>query len=232
MGKETVEALVDGGKATAAPPLGSSLGPLKVNMGQIISQINEKTKVFSGMKVPVKIIVDTDTKDFSIEIGTPPTSQLIKKEVKLETGSGEPNKLKVGVLAFEQIIKIAKMKEDAILANNFKSAVKVVIGVCGSMGILIENKDFKEIMKEVNEGKYDSLIQKQATEIPINKKTEYEAINKELQNKQKEAAKKKEEEKAAVAAEQAKTATAGATPTAAAPTAGAAPAEKKKESKK
>ena len=94
MGTETVETLVDRGKASAAPPLGSSLGPLKVNIGQVISSINEKTKIFNGMKVPVKVIVNTETKDFKIEVGTPPASQLIKKEINLESGSGEPNKNK------------------------------------------------------------------------------------------------------------------------------------------
>ena len=62
--KETVDALVEGGKASAGPPIGSSLGPLKVNVGQIVQQINAKTAAFKGMKVPVKIIVDTETKEF------------------------------------------------------------------------------------------------------------------------------------------------------------------------
>ncbi len=75
--KQIVEALVEGGKASAAPPLGSSLGPLKVNIGLVVSQINDKTKDFKGMKVPVKVIVDLDSKEFTIEIGTPPASQLI-----------------------------------------------------------------------------------------------------------------------------------------------------------
>lgn len=207
MRKETVEALVDGGKASAAPPLGSSLGPLKVNIGQVISGINEKTKVFSGMKVPVRVIVDIETKEFQIEVGTPPTSQLIKKEINLEVGSGEPNKLKVGVLGFEQIIKIAKMKKDSLLVNNFKAAVKTVVGACGSMGILIDNEDFKVVMKKIDEGKYDSLIKDEKTDVSEEKKSELERINKELKAEQRVLAKKKEEEKAAAAAEQAKEAT-------------------------
>src|SRR3989344_821413 len=89
--KETVEVLVEGGKAIAGPQLGGTLGPLKVNINQVISVINDKTKDFKGMKVPVKVIVDTETKDFNIEIGTPPTSELIKKEIELKLGPGEPN---------------------------------------------------------------------------------------------------------------------------------------------
>ena len=84
LAKTTVAVLVEGGKATAAPPVGSSLGPLGVNIGQVVSDINKKTSSFVGMQVPVKIIVDTETKSFEITIGTPPASGLIKKEANLE----------------------------------------------------------------------------------------------------------------------------------------------------
>ncbi|MBW2994987.1 50S ribosomal protein L11, partial [Candidatus Woesearchaeota archaeon] len=109
MGKETVESLVPGGKATAAPPLGPALGPLKVNIAEIVKAINEKTKEFDGMQVPVKVIVDTDTKAFEIEVGTPPASELILKEAKAEKGAGNPKMDKIADLRVEQIIKVAKM---------------------------------------------------------------------------------------------------------------------------
>src|SRR3990167_5702036 len=112
MATETVDALVEGGKASAAPPLGPALGPLGVNIGQVIAKINEKTKSFSGMQVPVKVRVDKQTKTFDIEVGTPPASSLIKKEAKIEKGSGNPLADKVADLRIENIIKIAKMKED------------------------------------------------------------------------------------------------------------------------
>ena len=64
MAKETIETLIEGGKASAAPPLGPALGPLKVNIGQVVADINKKTADFKGMKVPVKVIVDTKTKEF------------------------------------------------------------------------------------------------------------------------------------------------------------------------
>ena len=96
--KITVDALIEGGKASAGPPLGSSLGPLKVNVGAVVTKINEITKDFKGMKVPVKIVVDPETKEFEITIGTPPATQLLMKEISLEKGSGEPNLLKVGVI--------------------------------------------------------------------------------------------------------------------------------------
>ena len=78
---ETIEVLVEGGKASAGPPLGPALGPLGVNVMQVVNAINEKTKHFDGMKVPVKVIVDPKTKGFEIEVGTPPVTALILKEL-------------------------------------------------------------------------------------------------------------------------------------------------------
>lgn len=84
--KITIPALVEGGKATAGPPLGPALGPLGVNIGQIIAEINEKTKAYNGITVPVKVIVDKDSKKFEVEVGSPPTSALIKKELGITKG--------------------------------------------------------------------------------------------------------------------------------------------------
>lgn len=201
MGKETIEALVEGGKASAAPPLGSSLGPLKVNIGQVVNEINEKTKMFKGMKVPVKVIIDNETKEFNIEIGTPPASQLIKKEIGIEKGSGEPNKNKAGAITFEGIIKVAKMKEGSLLVNNFRAAVKSIVGTCVPLGVLIDGKDPKEVEKEIDEGKYDDLITNEKTEPDEEKKKKMEEMTKELDNEQKELRKRKEAEKAAGAGE-------------------------------
>ena len=90
MATETVDALIEGGKASAAPPLGPALGPIGVNIGQVISAINQKTAEFKGMQVPVKVIIDKSDKSFTIEVGTPPASALIKKEASIEKGSGNP----------------------------------------------------------------------------------------------------------------------------------------------
>src|SRR6195256_4243073 len=83
---EKLQVLVDGGKATPGPPLGPALGPLGVNIVEVLKAINEKTKSFEGMKVPVTLLIDPKTKGFSIEVGTPPTSALIVKELKVEKG--------------------------------------------------------------------------------------------------------------------------------------------------
>ena len=174
MASQTVEALVAGGKATAAPPLGPALGPLGVNIGQVISDINKKTAVFNGMQVPVKVIVDMDTKKFDIKIGTPPASALILKEAGIEKGSGNPNTEKVADVVIEQIIKIAKMKESNLLGNDLKAKVKEIIGTCNSMGILVEGKPAREAIKEVNEGKYDVEIREERTELTAEEKAKLE----------------------------------------------------------
>ncbi len=196
--KQTVDALVEGGKASAGPPIGSSLGPLKVNIGQIISDINHKTKDFAGMKVPVKIIVDED-KTYTITIGTPPVSQLVKKEIGIELCSGEPNINKMGAITFEQVIKVARMKKSSLIVNNLKSAVKTIVGSCQSSGILIDGKDAREILKEIDEGKYDNIIKAEKIEPPEEKKKEMDMLTKELLAKAE--IRKKEKEAAKAAAE-------------------------------
>lgn len=156
---ETIEALVEGGKASAGPPLGPALGPLGVNIMQIINTINEKTKKFDGMKVPVKVIVDPATKDFEIEIGTPPASSLILYELKLEKGSGSAGTHKIGNLTIDQAIKVANMKYDSLLGRELKQKTKEVIGTCVSIGITVEGKKPQEIQKAIDKGEYDSKFQ-------------------------------------------------------------------------
>ena len=155
--KVTVQALVDGGKATAGPPLGPVLGPLGANIGQIIAAINEKTKKFEGMKIPVKVVVDKESKQFEIEVGTPPVSALIKKELGAERGAKEKSEI-IGNLTMEQVVKIAKMKGDSSLAKGMKATVNEILGTCNSMGVTCEGKSAKEVIKEVKEGKHDKLL--------------------------------------------------------------------------
>jgi len=165
MAKETIEQLVEGGKATAAPPLGPALGPMGINIGEVVKAINDKTAGFKGMQVPVKIIVDRETKKFEIKVGTPPASSLIKKEAKLEKGSANPKADKVADLLIEQIIKIAKMKESDLLGRTLKQRIKEIIGTCNSMGVMVEGVPAAEAIKLVNEGKFDAEIKAEKTEL-------------------------------------------------------------------
>ncbi|HIQ13075.1 MAG TPA: 50S ribosomal protein L11 [Thermoprotei archaeon] len=153
--KQVVDVLISGGEATAGPPLGPKLGPLGINVKAVVDRINELTKDFRGMKVPVKIIVDVDTKEFQVEVGIPTVSALIAKEAGIEKGSSEPGRKYVGDLTFDQIVKISKMIIPKLKINNLKSVVLQVIGTCVSMGIKIDGKDPKIVTKEVKEGFYD-----------------------------------------------------------------------------
>jgi large subunit ribosomal protein L11 len=156
--KKIVEALVNGGQATAGPPLGPALGPLGVNVLAIVEKINEITKEYSGMKVPVKVSVDTDNKEFEVTVGTPTTSALIISELGVSKGSGVPNTEKIGDLSLEQAIRIAKLKGNDVLARDLKAAVNEVLGTGVSMGVTVEGKDPREVQKEINEGKHDALL--------------------------------------------------------------------------
>jgi len=159
--KKVVEALVAGGQATAGPPLGPALGPLGVNVVAIVNKINEVTKDYAGMKVPVKVIVDTETKEFEVTVGTPTTSALIVSELKVEKGSGSPKAQKIGNLTMDQIVKIAKMKSAELLSTNLKAAVKEVLGSCVSMGVTVEGKDPMEVQKEIDRGTYETALGKE-----------------------------------------------------------------------
>jgi large subunit ribosomal protein L11 len=154
---EKVQALVDAGKATPGPPLGPVLGPLGVNIVEIVKVINEKTKGFEGMKVPVTIVVEAD-KTFKIDVGTPPTTALIKKELNLEKGSKSARDEKVGNLTLDQAVKIAKMKGDDLLGKTTREKVKEVVGTCVSMGITVDGRDPKEVQRAIAEGQYKEKL--------------------------------------------------------------------------
>ena len=150
-----VEALVPGGKASAGPPLGPALGPLGVNVAQVVAKINEQTKDLNGMQVPVKIKVKSRT-EFEIEVGTPPTSALILKEMGVEKGTGD--KSTVGNLTIEQVVKIVNIKRKSLLSKTLKNAAREVIGTAGSLGATVDGLPSKEAQQVVADGKYDDLL--------------------------------------------------------------------------
>lgn len=158
--KKIVELLVSGGRATAGPPLGPALGPLGVNVLAIVNKINELTKGYAGMKVPVKVSVDPETKEFEVSVGTPTMSALIVSELKIEKGSGAPKTEKVGDLSMKQLVHVAELKRSQLLSKTLKAAVKEVLGSCVSIGVTVESKDPREVQKEIDEGKYDEMLSK------------------------------------------------------------------------
>lgn len=154
---ERIEVLVEGGQASAGPPLGPALGPLGINIGKVVADINQKTKDFAGMKVPVILNVDLKTKEYTIKVGTPPSSALILQELELEKGPGE--KGSGANLSMEQAIKVARMKRDALLGVTLKEAVSEIIGTAVSLHIKVDGKDPQQVQKLIKEGQYNALLE-------------------------------------------------------------------------
>ncbi len=190
-----VKLLVEGGNMAPGPALAQKLGPMGINMGKVISDVNEATKEFKGTKVPVELDVDSLTKEFTIKVFSPPVPELLKKELGIEKGSGEHKKTKVGNLAIEQIIKIAKTKLLEMLENNLKAAVKTVVGSCVSIGILIESKPAVEVAQEIEQGIYDKEINEEKTEVSAEKKQELDDFFKEVSAQQEAVLKKEADER-------------------------------------
>ena len=158
--KKVVELLVSGGQATAGPPLGPALGPLGINILLVVNKINELTKDYAGMKVPVKVAVDTEDKTFEVTVGVPTAAALVVSELKVEKGSGTPNSVKVGDLSMDQVVRIARIKRAELLSGDLKSAAKEILGTCVSMGVTVEGKDPREVQKEIDAGKFGELFSK------------------------------------------------------------------------
>lgn len=152
---QTVSALVTGGQASAGPPLGPTLGPLGVNILQVVNAINDKTKDFEGMKVPVTVTIDKKTKQWSVEVGIPSASALILKEAGIQKGSGTSGATWVGEITLDSALKVAKLKIDSSYAMDSKAATKEVIGTCLCLGIKVDGKSPKEVTAEINSGKWD-----------------------------------------------------------------------------
>ncbi len=157
-GAQKVSSLVTGGQASAGPPLGPALGPMGVNIMEVIKAINEKTKDFEGMKVPVTVTVFPDTKKWEVEVGIPSAAALVLKEAGIQKGSGTSGTDWVGDIGIESIVKVAKTKLELSYASSLKSVAKEIIGTCLCLGIKIEGKSPKEITAEISQGKWDEKL--------------------------------------------------------------------------
>lgn len=158
--KKTIKIQIVGGKANPGPPLGPTLSPLGLNANEVAEKINEATKKFEGMTVPVEIIVDLDTKEYEIKVGVPSTTALLLKAVGAEKPSGDPAHQKIGDLSFEKIVEIALLKKPDLLAKTLKAAVKTILGSARSIGITVDGKDPKQVTREVDSGLYDAILSK------------------------------------------------------------------------
>jgi len=186
------------------PALSQKLGPAGINMGKVIQQVNDATKDFRGLRVPVELDVNTSSKNFKVKVFSPPVSELLKKELGIPKGSGLQDKEKVANASIEQIISVSKQKMPDLLCKDLKSAVKTVVGTCVSLGVLIDNKLPKQVENEINNGVYDKEISQVKTQTSPEKKKELESFFSDIKSKQEQL--KKEAEKAAEEAEKAKTA--------------------------
>jgi len=201
-----IKLLVEGGNMKPGPALSQKLGPIGVNINQIIQKVNDETKNFKGLKVPVELDINISTKELEeVNVFSPPVSELLKKELGIEKGSGVQKKMQVANASIEQIIFIAKTKLPNLLCKDLKAAVKTVIGSCVSLGILIENKSASEVAQQVDDGKYDIEIQEEKTEVSSEKKAKLEkyftklseAEEKKMKQEEEEAAKEAEAKEAA-----------------------------------
>jgi large subunit ribosomal protein L11 len=142
-----VSILVEGGKAAAGATLGSALGPLGVNVGQVVQKINEETKQFAGMRVPVIVRVDPNTKSFTLVVGRPPVAALLLKEAGKEKGSGKPKGEVIGDVSLDAVKRIAEAKGEDLFGRSIEEKVNQVIGTCVSLGLSVGGEDPRALLK-------------------------------------------------------------------------------------
>ncbi|NPE27060.1 50S ribosomal protein L11 [Methanococcoides sp. SA1] len=201
-----IKLLVEGGKMSPGPAVAQQLGPMGINMGKVIEDVNAATQEFKGVTLPVHLTVNPDTKEVSIKVLSPPTSELIKKELGIEKASGARLKQRVGNFAIEQVISVAKAKHDAMLSNDFPATISSVLGTCQALGVLVENKEIKEVMQEIKEGKYSEEISAKKIDVDSEKRKSLDdyfatvAEKQEAVKKAEDAEKAAEDEKKAAAA--------------------------------
>ena len=158
---ETIEVLVPGGQADPGPPLGPELGPTPVDVQAVVQEINDKTAAFDGTEVPVTVTYE-ENGSFEIEVGVPPTAELVKDKAGFETGSGEPHEEFVADLSVEQIKQIAEQKHPDLLSYDLKNAAKEVVGTCVSLGVTIDGENPREFKQRIDDGEYDEVFAAEA----------------------------------------------------------------------
>lgn len=126
------------GKATPGPPVGSTLGPFGINLGQFTKEFNDKTADKAGLIIPVVVTIYND-RSFTFVLKTPPAAVLIKKALGIESGSGKPNKEKVGKITKAQVREIAETKMPDLNASSVEQAMSMIMGTARSMGVTVED---------------------------------------------------------------------------------------------
>jgi large subunit ribosomal protein L11 len=160
-GKVVVNALVTGGAASGGPPIGPAVGPTGINIKDVVDAVNEKTMVFKGLTVPVRIECDPETKQFEIFVETPGTASLLLKELGVEKGSSNCLEEKIGNLTLDQIQSVTRAKQDIFLDKTYKKCIKTVLGTALAIGATVEGKDPRVIQKEIDNGEHDEIIKEE-----------------------------------------------------------------------
>ena len=157
-GKVVVKALVTGGSASGGPPIGPAVGPTGINIKDVVDSVNEKTMIFKGLTVPVRIECDPETKQFEIFVETPSTASLLLKELSIEKGSSSVLEERIGNLTLSQVLEVTNAKKNTFLDKTFKTAVKTVLGTVLSIGATVEGEDPRIIQKRIEDGEFDDSI--------------------------------------------------------------------------
>ena len=129
-----------------------------VNIMQIVAEINKQTDEYKGTPVPVDVFIDTDTRAFTVKVGMLSTFALLTQAVKITKGSSTPNSVKVGDLAFDELVSVAKKKKPGLYAANLKAAVREVLGTCHSMGVTVDGKSAGEVQELIKSGAFDAQL--------------------------------------------------------------------------
>jgi large subunit ribosomal protein L11 len=158
MVEKTFSFIVNGGEATGGPPIGPALGPLGVNIMTIVNKINEETTEYAGIPIPVDVVIDTDSKEFTVKVGMLSTFALITQSLSISKGSQIPNTDFVGDLTYDQVVDIARRKRAGLFASTLKTAVREIVGSCQSMGVTVEGLHGKAVQDQIAAGEFDSKL--------------------------------------------------------------------------
>jgi len=156
-----IKALVTGGSASGGPPIGPSVGPTGINIKDVVDAVNEKTMIFKGLSVPIRIECNPERKTFEIFIETPSTASLLLKELGAQKGSDSCVEKRIGDLSLDQIKIVVEAKKDNFLDKTYKAAMKSVLGTALSVGATVEGEDPRVIQKRIDNGEYDNQIKEE-----------------------------------------------------------------------
>jgi large subunit ribosomal protein L11 len=156
----TVRLKVKGGSASPQPPVGPAIAQFGLDVNEVVNKINALTKHLKDFEVTVLLHVDTDTRNYRVEVRSPSSSSLLLKMAGASGPSGDPAHKKVGNLSIEDVIKVALMKKNEMNSRSLKAAVKCLVSTASTIGLSVDNKSAKEVVKLIDEGFYDPVFLK------------------------------------------------------------------------